>query len=251
MNSFSKNTFEIEIPLFKGPFDLLLFFIERDELDIHDIPISKITHDFLEYTHHLEKIDIEIASDFILVAATLMSIKSKMLLPPVLNEETQEEVDPREDIIKHLIEYKKYKSTIPYFIKMEAERSMRKPRGNIHTEIQNIIEKNNLDIELQNVNLYLLLKTYVQVTDRLKNAVEFPKYTILEYPYTIEEQKRYLLSALKNKKRYSFTDLLYEKPVKIYIIFNFLAILELLSVQAIKIFIREGFNNFWIELANE
>jgi segregation and condensation protein A len=95
-------SFEIKLPLFEGPFDLMLFFIERDELDIYDIPISKITVDFLDYIHHLEKMEIEVASEFILFAATLMKIKSKMLLPrPEFNEDG-EEIDPREDLIKHL-----------------------------------------------------------------------------------------------------------------------------------------------------
>lgn len=80
-------SFEIKLPLFEGPFDLMLFFIERDELDIYDIPISKITNDFLDYVHHLEKMEIEVASEFILFAATLMKIKSRMLLPrPEVNE---------------------------------------------------------------------------------------------------------------------------------------------------------------------
>ena len=97
--------FEIKLPLFEGPFDLLLFFIERDELDIHDIPISKITDDFLDYINHLEKLNIEVASEFILVAATLMRIKSKLLLPrPILDDEGNE-IDPREELVKHLLEY--------------------------------------------------------------------------------------------------------------------------------------------------
>ncbi len=82
IGTMDKENFEIHLPLFEGPFDLLLFFIERDELDIQDIPISTITNDFLEYIHHLEVLNIEVASEFILVAATLMRIKSKLLLPP-------------------------------------------------------------------------------------------------------------------------------------------------------------------------
>ena len=93
---FASEKFEIKLPLFEGPFDLLLFFIERDELDIHDIPIAQITNDFLDYLHHLEKLNVEVASEFILVAATLMRIKAKLLLPrPVLDEEGNE-IDPRE-----------------------------------------------------------------------------------------------------------------------------------------------------------
>ena len=102
-------TFEIKLPLFEGPFDLLLFFIQRDELDIYDIPISKITDDFLSYLKDLEKLNVDVASEFILVAATLMRIKAKMLLPrPQLDEEGNE-IDPRDELVKHLLEYKKYK----------------------------------------------------------------------------------------------------------------------------------------------
>ena len=106
-------SFEIKLPLFEGPFDLMLFFIERDELDVYDIPISKITNDFLDYIHHLEKMEIEVASDFILFAATLMKIKSRMLLPrPELNEKG-EEIDPREELVRNLLEYKKKRQPGP------------------------------------------------------------------------------------------------------------------------------------------
>jgi len=105
-------SFEIKLPLFEGPFDLLLFFIERDELDIYDIPIAKITHDFLNYMRQLEELNIEVASEFIVVAATLMRIKARLLLPrPSLDEEGNE-IDPRDELVKHLLEYKKFKSVI-------------------------------------------------------------------------------------------------------------------------------------------
>ena len=129
-------SFEIKLPLFEGPFDLLLFFIERDELDIYDIPIAQITNDFLDYLHRLEEMNIEVASEFILVAATLMRIKAKMLLPrPELDEEGNE-IDPREELIKHLLEYKKYKSVIKELSEMESEQLMREKRGNISKELR-------------------------------------------------------------------------------------------------------------------
>ena len=108
-------SYEIKIPLFEGPFDLLLFFIERDEIDIMDIPISEITRDFLEYISDLEKMNIEVASEFIVVAATLMRIKSKMLLPRLSLDEDGNEIDPRDELVEHLLEYKKYKSVIEDF----------------------------------------------------------------------------------------------------------------------------------------
>src|SRR3979409_2667645 len=100
----TQENFEVKLPLFKGPFDLLLFFIERDELDIYDIPISKITNDFLDYLHHLETMNIEVASEFILVAATLMRIKAKMLLPRPQIDASGNEIDPRDELIAHLLE---------------------------------------------------------------------------------------------------------------------------------------------------
>src|SRR5690242_17087245 len=121
----TQENFEIKLPLFEGPFDLLLFFIERDELDIYDIPIAIITNDFLEYIHHLETLNVEVASEFILVAATLMRIKSKMLLPRPQLDEKGNEIDPREELIRHLIEYKKYKSVIESFHKMEENELMK------------------------------------------------------------------------------------------------------------------------------
>ena len=116
----NQETYRIQLPQFEGPFDLLLFFIERDELDIHDIPIAKITEDFLEYMQAMKEMNIELAAEFILVASTLMRIKAKMLLPrPVLNEEG-EEIDPREELVKRLLEYKRYKAVLEQIMNMEV-----------------------------------------------------------------------------------------------------------------------------------
>src|SRR6201994_5082966 len=101
----TEESFEIKIAQFEGPFDLLLFFIERDELDIHDIPIAKITDDFLNYIHHMNSLNMELASEFIYVAATLMRIKAKMLLPRYAAEEEGGENDPKAELIRKLIEY--------------------------------------------------------------------------------------------------------------------------------------------------
>ena len=147
-------SYEIKIPLFKGPFDLLLFFIERDEIDIVDISISQITKDFLEYISSLKKMNIEVASEFIVVAATLMRIKSKMLLPRLSIDEDGNEIDPREELVEHLLEYKKYKSVIDEFSSLEEFRFSKKNRGNLMSEVNKISEKASLEIELQDLDLY-------------------------------------------------------------------------------------------------
>jgi segregation and condensation protein A len=102
-------SFAIRLPQFEGPFDLLLFFIERDELDIHEIAIARITDDFLNYLHQMSSLNMELASEFIFVAATLMRIKAKMLLPRYEAETGENETDSKEDLIRKLIEYKKFK----------------------------------------------------------------------------------------------------------------------------------------------
>jgi len=129
-----QQTFEIKLPQFEGPFDLLLFFIERDELDIHDIPISTITKDFLDYIHSMTQLNIEVASDFILVAATLMRIKAKMLLPRKELDEFGNEIDPRKELVDRLLEYKRYKEVITDLSTLEEDRQLKIQRGNITLE---------------------------------------------------------------------------------------------------------------------
>ncbi len=243
-------SFEIKLPLFEGPFDLLLFFIERDELDVHDIPIAKITNDFLDYLQHLEKMNIEVASEFILVASTLMRIKAKMLLPrPIINEEG-EEIDPRDELVKHLLEYKRYKSVIDELSTMESDRLDKEKRGNIEHELKKLSAINNVEAELQDLDLFKLLKVFQKVMGRYELEKNKPIHKIVQYPYTISGQKDFLIGRLVIGKKVSFGELISETPEKIAVIFNFLAILELLQMKVISISIGEGFNNFWISKAS-
>jgi len=243
----AQENFEVKLPLFEGPFDLLLFFIERDELDIYDIPISKITNDFLDYLHHLENLNIEVASEFILVAATLMRIKSKMLLPRPQVDEQGNEIDPREELVKHLLEYKKYKSVIDNFHKMEETELMKEKRGNLMKELKTLAESSNVEAELQDVDLFKLMTVFEKVLKRFDAEKNKPVHQVIQYPYTIEGQKEYILKELSVKPRLSFVDLLatYGKS-RIALIFNFLSILELLALQKLSIQVGEGYNNFWI-----
>lgn len=239
--------FEIKLPLFEGPFDLLLFFIERDELDINDIPISKITKDFLDYLHNLEEMNIEVASEFILVAATLMRIKSKMLLPrPQLDDEGNE-IDPREELVKHLLEYKKYKSVIEELQQMEGTQIDKEKRGNISKELRSLSEAVNVESELQNIDLYKLLKVYQNVIERYEMEQNKPRHEVVQYPYTISGQRNSIMSNLDGRKKISFVEIIDQDKNKIAVIFNFLAVLELLQMQMITLVIGEGFNNFWVE----
>ena len=241
-----QENFEVKLPLFEGPFDLLLFFIERDELDIYDIPISKITNDFLDYIHQMEELNMELASEFILVAATLMRIKSKMLLPRPQLDEQGNEIDPREELVRHLLEYKKYKSVIDDFHKMEEVELMKEKRGNLMKELKVLAESTNVEAELQDVTIYKLMTVFEKILKRQEAERNKPVHQVIQYPYTVEGQKKYLLDSLTDKQRLSFTDLVQEFPTRIGVIFNFLAILEMLALQLLTIQIGEGYGNFWI-----
>ena len=161
--------YTIKIQSFEGPFDLLLFFIERDELDIHDIPISKITDDFLTYIRELEELNIDVASEFILVAAKLMRIKARLLLPRPQLDADGNEIDPRDELVQKLLEYKKYKSIIEDMSQLEDERSRKVGRGNISKELQSLANKALVEIDLESLSLFKLLKAFETVIDRCLN----------------------------------------------------------------------------------
>lgn len=242
-------SFEIKLPLFEGPFDLLLFFIERDELDIYDIPISRITDDFLDYLRQMEELNLEVASEFVLVAATLMRIKAKMLLPrPTLDEEGNE-IDPRDELVRHLLEYKKYKSVVGELSRLEDEQAQREKRGNVLEENRQLAEAVEPEAELHQLDLYQLMRVFQKVMKRYAQEQERPVHQIVPYPYTISGQKNFLLNRLNQQPSLSFADLVADKPEKIVVIFNFLAILELLQLGEIELQLGEGFNNFWVAKA--
>ena len=247
----TQENFDVKLPLFEGPFDLLLFFIERDELDIYDIPIATITNDFLDYIHHMERLDVEVASEFILVAATLMRIKSKMLLPRPQMDEQGNEIDPREELVRHLLEYKKYKSVIDSFHKLEETELMKEKRGNIMKELKALAESTNVEAELQDVTIFKLMTVFEKILKRQDAEKNKPVHHVIQYPYTVEAQKRHLLDELGKKPKISFTELIAEFPTRMGVIFNFLAILEMLALQVLTIQIGEGYGNFWISKAEQ
>src|SRR5205085_10610157 len=142
-------TYQIKLPQFEGPFDLLLFFIERDELDIYNIPISKITTDFLDFIHSEEALNIELSSEFILFISTLMRIKAKMLLPRKEIDAEGNEIDPRQELIDKILEYKRFKEAAAQMAEMEAVRMLMVKRGNLQKELMSIGEDAGEGTEIQ------------------------------------------------------------------------------------------------------
>jgi len=241
------NSFEIKLAQFEGPFDLLLFFIERDELDIQDIPIAKITDDFLNYIHQMNSLNMELASEFIFVAATLMRIKAKMLLPRYAAEENGE-LDPKAELIRKLIEYKKFKLICEELRPIEEERLKQEKRGNITFDLQQVEKTAVPGEELSELTLYKLMMVYDRVIKRFANRTEEVKHTVVQYPYTIEKQKKAINELLMINSKMDFKALAGHSENKVHFVYNFLAVLEMLQQELINIQIGLGYNNFWISV---
>lgn len=240
-----QDTFEIKLPQFAGPFDLLLFFIERDELDIRDIEIARVTDDFLDFIHQMNALNIELASEFIYVAATLMRIKAKMLLPLPDVDDDGNEIDLKRDLVQKLIEYKQFKLISENFKVLEEQRFMQEKRGNIFLDLQRIAEASDPGEELPSVGLYRLLRIYEKAMERYQNKQrEEVKHTVIQYPYTIEQQKKIISELIELNDKMDFSRLKDNSENKVHFVYNFLAILEMLQQQLISIQIGLGFNNF-------
>lgn len=242
------NTYEIKLPQFEGPFDLLLFFIERDELDVYDIPIKKITDDFLAYLQQAEAMNIELASEFILVAATLMRIKAKLLLPRKDLDEQGNEIDPREELVQKLLEYKQFKEVVDEMQTMEEERMKIFSRGNIQRDLIQLSEVSGNDAELHSLTLFKLFNAFSGVLKRLEDEKNKPQHTVIRYPYTIEKTKERLLNTLSKQDYSAFDAVFHHCENRIHAIFNFLALLELIQLNFIELKSGEGVNNFWLKL---
>ncbi len=232
--------YKVKLNTFEGPLDLLLFFIKRDELDIYDIPISTITGEFIEYLQLMEKLDLEVAGDFILMASTLMQIKVRMLLPKEINEKG-EEIDPRTDLVNALIEYRRYKEMAEELSYMESVQRTRSFRGNFG---QDHMEKlPDLDVLLKNITLYDLMSAFKKV---LMEIPKEPVHEIQKLNISIEEQINYIFTQLTNVDSIHFLELMKGIKEKLRVIVTFVALLEMIKMGRIGLKESDKFNDFVI-----
>lgn len=241
------NSYQIKLPQFEGPFDLLLFFIERDELDIYNIPIARITDEFLAYIKTLEALNIELASEFILFVSTLMRIKARMLLPRREKDAQGNDIDPRQELVDKILEYKRFKQASEIMATMEADRLMQQKRGNIVTEMHEIGESQSEGTEIQAVTMYKLLQAYEKVIKRFNERMNKPQHVVVKYNYSLEGQRVFLLDHMKATKRIPFETLFDQCENRIHAIFTFLAMLELIQQKYLSILVGMGRNNFILE----
>ena len=240
-------SYQIKLSQFEGPFDLLLFFIERDELDIYNIPINNIIRDFMDYIHSQESLNIELSSEFILFISTLMRIKAKMLLPRKELDEQGNEIDPRQELIDKVLQYKRYKEAAAKMAEMEAVRMLMAKRGNLQKELSQIGEEASEGTEIQTITLYKLMKTYERVIQRMQERKNKPVHTVVQYNYTMEDTRDRMLGMMEKEKTLPFEKIISFCENRIHAIFIFLSILELVQQHYLTILVGEGKNNFVLE----
>lgn len=232
--------FRVRLDKFEGPLDLLLFFIQRDELDIYDIPIASITDEFLSYVTVLETIDLDGVGDFLYLASLLISIKAKMLLPSQEVDEDGEPIDPRTELVERLLEYIRFKEAASQLeSKLEA-------RDNEFTRLHFDADQEGIEPDPDTVRdgtVFDLIRALKRV---LSEVPEEPIHNIESEAYTIEEQQAYVRTALVTVDRQSFVQLVQTRS-KPFIITTFLAVLELARQGAIRILFNRTTDDFVLE----
>ncbi|ATD55168.1 segregation/condensation protein A [Clostridium chauvoei] len=241
---------KIKVADFEGPFDLLLHLIKKHEMDIYNIEIYKITNQYLKYLEEMKEMDLEITSEFIVVAATLIEIKSKKLLPKVVIKEENEE-DVEKDLMTKLIEYKKFKGVSRFF----KDRYI--SSGDVYTKMPELIQEEEEKIKtedlLKNVTLLDLYKLYNELLEnyRLKqNRENVIQKKIFVDRYKLEDKMQYVLDKLNSVKVFEFNDFIKESECKMETVVTFLALLELIKLRMIKVFQDNSFGNILIKRRN-
>ena len=234
--------YRVKLTDFEGPLDLLLFFIKRDELDITDIPISRITSEFLEYLHLMTQLDLEVAGDFIVMAATLMQIKVRMLLPR--DEHTEEEEDPRAELVRRLIEYKRFKEMSQQMGTLEADQSAVYYRRYFNADTKHdLVDGGNL---LQDVTLFNLISAFKSAMDHMPRKV-IHEVNLLNV--SVDEQMSFVLDFLRINGPTTVLTLVYHMTDKVRVIVTIIALLELTKNKLISLAAADGGNDIAIRMA--
>ncbi|NTV06180.1 MAG: segregation/condensation protein A [Chlorobiaceae bacterium] len=236
--------FRISLDEFEGPLDLLLFFIRRDELDIYNIPISKITADFIGYIHDVRNLNLEVAADFIYMASMLMSIKANMLLPrPAQDGSETDEFDPRTELVQRLIEYQRIKEASLALNYLAEVRENLFAKGFFEEFEPEVFDE--LDEPVNRPTLYHLMIAYKSVLENIPRPMT---RNVMDAPVTIEEQTAMILSRLQDRVQLSFLSVLEGVTERIILVVTFLAVLELCKNRKIVVLVKDGHDDFWIAL---
>lgn len=221
--------YRVKLQHFEGPLDLLLFFIKRDELDIYDIPISKITKEFLTYVHLMQELDLEIAGEFIVMAATLMQIKVRMLLPRHEGEESEE--DPRAELVRRLVEYKRFKEMSQEISKMEDEQRKLYYRRFFHADPKiHMIEEE--EATLKDISLFNLIAAFKSAMDHMPRKIV---HEVTLQNVSVDEQISFVVDYLRVYKETTLLRLVAHMTDKVRIIVTIIALLEMTKNKVLSL----------------
>ncbi|HLB00984.1 MAG TPA: segregation/condensation protein A [Bacteroidota bacterium] len=222
-------SYRIKLQEFEGPLDLLLFFIKRDELDIYDIPIARITKEFLEYLHYMQDLDLEVAGDFIVMAAELMQIKVRMLLPQP--PEGEEEEDPRADLVRRLLEYKKFKEASAMLSSLEDESGKLHYRRAFQMDPKQITPEDNEE-SLRSITMFNLIAAFKKVLDSTPKKVY---HDVEMLNVSIDEQMGYIADVFRLRSSVTFFELVSHMSEKIRIVVTIIAMLEMVKNRIVGV----------------
>jgi len=234
--------YKVKLDVFEGPLDLLLYLIKRDEIDIYDIPIEHITRQYLEYLEAFQVLDLDIAGEFVVMAANLIYIKSRSLLPvqAQADEEGEDEVDPRWELVRQLLEYKKFKDAAAHLGEREAQQANLFTRQPVTPEIRE-------ERPLAEVSIFDLINAFQKVLKRVNNTEDFRE--IFEENYTVSDKIDFVLKMTTTHVALKFSELFANAASRTEVVVTFLALLELIRLKQIGIAQSEQFGE--IELTRK
>lgn len=234
--------FNIKLENFEGPLDLLLYFIKRDKIDIYDIPITQITNEYISIIDEAKTLDVSIAGEFLFMASLLLRIKTQMLLPRQVDEESLDIDDPRIDLVAQLLEYKKYKNIANKLKNLHFEN-----KDTFFRSSTKVVYDQSPDISdfLQEVTLYEISKIFKEA---IENAPTQDSFEIYRETVSLKDQKEFILQRLKTNKISSLKKLVKKLETKIEIIVTFLALLEMIKQSEIICLQKENFKDIEIRL---
>jgi segregation and condensation protein A len=239
----SQEEYKVRLEVFEGPLDLLLYLIKKDELDIHDIPIERITAQYIQYMDLMQMLDLNVAGEFIVMAATLMMIKSRMLLPVEDRpEEENEEEDPRWDLVRQLVEYKKFKDAALHLESLEARREDIFGRDGADA----VLGKEP-DVALHDVGLFDLISAF---SDALKKVKVENLQEIFAERFTVAEKIEILSGRLRVEREFSLSEMFDGMRSRAEIACTFLALLELIRLCQARAVQKETYGDIWIEASD-
>lgn len=220
-------SYKVRLELFEGPLDLLLYLVKKDHLNIYDIPIAQVTKQYLQYLNLMQLLDLNIAGEFLVMAATLMQLKSRMLLPTQESPAEEEEEDPRAELVRRLLEYEKFKEIAQDLRQREAKQKEIFKRPNLDTVKDLKLESQEIYFE---ASIFDLLNAFSQA---LKDIPKELFYEVIKDEFTIEEKVHEILHLLLVSSSIRISELFGKAKNKIEIIVTFLAILELIRLKEI------------------